>query len=163
MLPAPSKEPGWLITNHPDNRRRFTLCTSHLIFSSLRILFIVLLTRLTMGDWQELKNKVDEFIKVRDWGQFHNPKDIAVSISIEAAELLENFQWVRSDDVEAHLGNGKLAEVKDELADVVIYCLSMASALDVDLEATVLEKLRKNGEKYPVDKSKGSYKKYTEL
>jgi len=95
----------------------------------------------------------------RNWKQFHNPKDLAISISLEAAELLENFQWS---------GAGlnvpeKSEEIADELSDVLIYCTLMADAMGLDMNEIVLNKLAKNAEKYSVDKSFGISKKYTEL
>lgn len=95
----------------------------------------------------------------RDWKQFHNPKDIAISICLEASELLENFQWSGKDI----WAPKKLNSMKDELADVMIYCVLMADALNVDLNALVYQKLIKNGQRYTVNKSYGNSKKYTEL
>ena len=105
----------------------------------------------------ELKEKVAEFIRERDWEQFHNPKDLAVSISIEAAELLEQFQWKTEQE------NQDLQEIKDEIADILIYSMSLANRLDIDLSQAVTEKLEKNREKYPVEKAKGRADKYTKL
>ena len=96
-----------------------------------------------------------QFNKERDWDQFHTPANLAKSISIEANELLECFQW--SDD------NYNIDHVCEELADVVNYCIVMADRLGVDLEEIVLSKLQKNIEKYPIEKAKGSSKKYNEL
>ncbi|MDD2377824.1 MAG: nucleotide pyrophosphohydrolase [Bacilli bacterium] len=99
----------------------------------------------------EVKTKILEFNEERDWDQFHSPENIAKSITIEAAELLECFQWNNSYDKN---------EVCDELADVVNYCILMADKLDVDLETIVLAKLEKNKLKYPVEKAKGVSTKY---
>ena len=98
--------------------------------------------------------EIRKFNQDRDWDQFHSPENLAKSIAIEAGELLECFQW---ND------NYNLEEVKEELADVMNYCVQMADKLNVDLEEIMLEKIRKNAEKYPVEKAKGSAKKYTEL
>lgn len=95
-----------------------------------------------------------EFNKERDWDQFHSPENLAKSISIEAGELLECFQWSNDYNKEA---------VCEELADVVNYCIVMADKLNVDLEEIVLKKLEQNRKKYPVEKAKGNAKKYTEL
>lgn len=95
-----------------------------------------------------------DFAKERDWEQFHTPENLAKSISIEAGELLECFQWDSSFNEE---------EVRKELADVVIYCIHLANKLGVNLEDIVLEKMQENAKKYPVEKSKGNSKKYTEL
>lgn len=98
--------------------------------------------------------EIIEFNKERDWDQFHSPENLAKSIAIEAGELLECFQWDNNYNKEA---------VCEELADVVNYCIVMADKLNVDLEEIVLNKLGKNRQKYPVEKSKGSSKKYNEF
>ena len=102
----------------------------------------------------ELMQTLIEFQKERDWKQFHTPENLAKSISIEAAELLEHFQWNKEYDRE---------EVLDELADVLTYCYFMADALDADVEEIMLNKLKKTAEKYPVNKSKGVSTKYDKL
>lgn len=99
--------------------------------------------------------KIREFNEERDWDQFHTPGNLAKSISIEANELLECFQWSDTDY--------DLEHVCEELADVVNYCIVMADKLNVDLEEIVLKKLEQNAKKYPVEKAKGSAKKYNEL
>ena len=98
--------------------------------------------------------EIRKFNKEREWEVFHTPENLAKSISIEAGELLECFQWKNDYNKQ---------NVCEELADVINYCILMADALDVDLEEIVLSKLEKNKEKYPVDKAKGNSKKYTEL
>ena len=108
---------------------------------------------------QETINEVLKFRDDRNWKQFHNPKDLAISISLEAAELLEVFQW-SADDVKCEK---KIDKIREELADVVNYCVLMADACGLDLDEIVLEKIRRNNEKYPVDKAFGSKEKYTEL
>ena len=95
----------------------------------------------------------------RNWRQFHNPKDLAISISLEAAELLEVFQWSGADLDCAE----KRDKVREELADVVNYCILMADACGLDLDEIVREKVRRNAEKYPVEKAFGNKAKYTEL
>jgi len=102
----------------------------------------------------DLKKELLMFQKERDWKKFHTPENLAKSISIEAAELLEHFQWQKEYDEN---------EVADELADVLIYCLYMADAMDFDVKEIILNKMKKNAIKYPIDKSKGNAKKYTEL
>ena len=105
---------------------------------------------------------VDIILKFRDdrnWKQFHNPKDLAISISLEAAELLEVFQWSGAD-LECR---DKLDKIKEELADVVNYAVLMADACGLDLDEIVREKVRRNEEKYPVEKAFGNKAKYTEL
>ena len=99
-------------------------------------------------------NEIRKFVAERDWSQFHTPGNLAKSISIEAAELLECFQWNNNYDKK---------EVCEELADVVNYCILLADKLDVRLEDIVREKLQKTREKYPVEKAKGKSTKYTKL
>lgn len=98
--------------------------------------------------------KILEFTRARDWDQFHTPENLAKSISIEAGELLENFQWNSDFDKE---------KVLDELADVMTYGVLMADKLGVEIDDIILRKLEKSEKKYPVDKAKGNSKKYTEL
>ena len=102
----------------------------------------------------KVMNEIRAFNKERDWEQFHTPENLAKSISIEAGELLECFQWDASFDKQ---------EVCEELADVMNYCLMLADQLDVDLEKILLDKIEKNKEKYPVEKAKGKSDKYTKL
>ena len=108
---------------------------------------------------QDTINEVLKFRDDRDWKQFHNPKDLAISISLEAAELLEVFQW-SADDLEC---DGKIEKIREELADVLSYCVLMADACGLDMDAIVKEKMKRNNEKYPVEKAFGSKEKYTEL
>ena len=108
---------------------------------------------------QETINKILKFRDDRDWKQFHNPKDLAISISLEAAELLEVFQW-SAEDVTC---SDKIDKIKEELADVAIYCVLMADACGLDLDEIIREKIKRNEEKYPIEKSKGSKRKYTNL
>lgn len=103
---------------------------------------------------EELKKDLIKFQKERDWKKFHTPENLAKSISIEAAELLEHFQWGKNYDI---------VEVSEELADVLIYCIYLADSLNVDIKEIILNKMDKNATKYPVDKSKGNSKKYTEF
>lgn len=108
------------------------------------------------------KETIDMVLKFRDdrnWRQFHNPKDLAISISLEAAELLETFQWSGADLDCAE----KRDKVREELADVVNYCILMADACGLDLDEIVREKVLRNAEKYPVEKAFGNKAKYTEL
>lgn len=102
----------------------------------------------------EVKKKVIEFNSERDWDQFHSPENLAKSISIEAGELLECFQWNSNFDKK---------EVCEELADVVNYCILLADKLDVRLEDIILEKLEKTRKKYPIEKARGKSTKYTKL
>jgi NTP pyrophosphatase (non-canonical NTP hydrolase) len=106
-----------------------------------------------MGN-EELIATLRKFVSERNWQQFHTPENLAKSISIEAAELLELFQWAEPQD---------MSEVQDELADVITYSLLLADKYDLDFEKIVLEKLEKTKTKYPVDKSFGSSEKYDRL
>ncbi len=108
------------------------------------------------NDLKDLSAKVVAFTQERDWDQFHNPKDLAIALSIEASELLEAFLWKKPEEA-------KIEKIKEELADVVNYALLIADKYNLDIFEIVSEKLRINGEKYPVDKSKGTAKKYNEL
>lgn len=108
---------------------------------------------------QETINQVLKFRDDRNWKQFHNPKDLALSICLEAAELLEVFQWSGSDTV----CENKKDKIREELADVLNYCILMADACGLDMDEIVQEKIKRNNEKYPVDKAKNSAKKYDEL
>lgn len=108
-----------------------------------------------MDSIKEVESEIENFTKERDWDQFHTPENLAKSISIEANELLECFQW---DDK-----NYKVEDVKEELADVLNYCFQMASVMGFDIRQIIEEKMVKNAKKYPVDKAKGSSKKYTGL
>lgn len=107
----------------------------------------------------ETINQVLKFRDDRNWKQFHNPKDLALSISLEAAELLEIFQWSGSDTV----CESKKDKIKEELADVLVYCIHMADACGLDMDEIIQEKMKSNNEKYPVKKAKDSAKKYDEL
>ena len=108
---------------------------------------------------EETIKEIIKFRDDRDWKQFHNPKDLAISLSLEAAELLEVFQW-SAEDVKC---TEKMDKIKEELADVVNYCVLMADACDLDLDEIVLEKIKRNNEKYPVELAKGRKDKYDEL
>ena len=108
---------------------------------------------------QETIHEVLKFRDYRNCKQFHNPKDLAISISLEAAELLEVFQWSAEDII----CEEKIDKIKEELADVVNYCILMADACNLDLDEIVRAKVKRNNEKYPVEKAYGSKEKYTEL
>ena len=109
-----------------------------------------------MSDIQLLIEKLVKFREERDWEQFHNSKDLALAISIEAGELNELFLWKNAQEV-------NIEKLKNELADVLAYSLLLAHKHNLDVKQIVLDKIRKNGEKYPVDKAKGTAKKYNEL
>jgi dCTP diphosphatase len=108
----------------------------------------------------DLREAVDAFVDARDWHPFHNAKDLAVSIAIEAAELLEEFQWHDAAQVaEASADPDARERVRQELADVLIYCLSLSNALAIDLSDAVRDKLVLSGWKYPVEEYRGRYRK----
>ena len=108
---------------------------------------------------KETITQVLQFTEDRNWKQFHNPKDLAISICLEAPELLEVFQW-SADDTEC---SDKIDRIREELADVLNYCILMADAYGLDLDEIILEKLKKNEQKYPVNKAYGKKEKYTQL
>lgn len=109
-----------------------------------------------MNEFENMKARVKQFTVDRDWDQFHNGKDLAIALSGEASELLNAFLWKKPEDV-------KIEKVKEELADVLNYAFLIADKYNLDIEEIMDEKLRINGEKYPVDKAKGTAKKYNEL
>lgn len=109
-----------------------------------------------MSDIEELRRAIVKFTQERDWDQFHNGKDLALALSIEASELNEAFLWKKAEDV-------NVEKVKEELADIFNYAVLMADKYDLDIKQIVLDKIRRNAEKYPVDKAYGSAKKYNEL
>jgi NTP pyrophosphatase (non-canonical NTP hydrolase) len=108
-----------------------------------------------------LRNALRVFAKDREWDQFHSPKNLAIAVSVEAAELLEHFQW-RNTNEEA-LDSATRDRVAEEMADVLLYLIRLADKLDVDLLGAADQKMKANAKKYPVEKSRGSSKKYTEL
>ena len=111
---------------------------------------------------QELIQKIREFAKARDWDQYHSPKNLAMALSVEVAELVEHFQWL-SQAESRDLPPEKLAGVREEVADVLIYLLNLSDKLGIDPIAVAHEKMDKNGEKYPVHKARGNARKYTEM
>jgi NTP pyrophosphatase (non-canonical NTP hydrolase) len=115
-----------------------------------------------MNNLEETKLRLREFCKARDWDQFHSPKNLAMALSVETAELLEHFQWL-TEAQSAALPADKLAAVAQEIADVQIFLVRLADRLDVDIEAAVAAKLVLNEQKYPVDKARGNALKYTEF
>ncbi len=108
----------------------------------------------------DLKERTAAFVRERDWEQFHSPKNLSMSISIEAAELMEHFQWLTVEESK-NLSPDALSEIGEELADIVLYSLSLANTLGLDLSETVLAKMEKNILKYPSDKVRGKAHKYT--
>ncbi len=112
----------------------------------------------------ELKEKIKEFCDARDWGQFHNAKELAIALSIEASELLEIFRWKTHEETDELFKDKKKKEdIGDEMADILYFLVRIAQKYDLDLSEALDRKMEKNNNKYPVDKSKGSHKKYNEF
>jgi dCTP diphosphatase len=111
---------------------------------------------------EELRSALQQFASERDWDQFHSPKNLAIALSVEAAELLEHFQWTSEADSKV-LTPHQHAKVREEIADVLLYLIRLADKLKIDLLAAATDKIQVNAAKYPVDKARGSSKKYTEL
>jgi len=113
---------------------------------------------------EDLKLKVKEFCEARDWDQFHGPKDLAIGVSTEAAELLEHFRFQSDEQALALLSDPHVREeIEDELADVLFFVLRFSQRFDVDLTTALLRKIKKSELKYPVEKAKGKNTKYTKL
>ncbi len=110
----------------------------------------------------DLQLAIRKFCDDRDWDQFHNPKDLAISLTLEATEVLEHFQWKNAEEMEEHSRTNK-TEVGEELADVFYWVLLLSNKLDINLVEAFQKKMSKNEAKYPIEKAKGSHKKYTEL
>ena len=110
----------------------------------------------------ELRDALRQFAADRDWDQFHSPKNLASALAVEAAELLERFQWL-TEDQSRRLPPDELAKVREEMADVLNYLVRLADKLDVNLLEAASDKIKVNALKYPVDKARGSVKKYSEL
>ncbi|RIV71672.1 nucleotide pyrophosphohydrolase [Flagellimonas aequoris] len=109
-----------------------------------------------MSEIPEIIQELIKFRDARDWEQFHNPKDLAVALNIEAGELLEVFLWKSPEQADPD-------KVREELADVLAYAFLIAEKYQLDIKEIMLEKIKKNNEKYPIDKAKGTAKKYTDL
>lgn len=115
-----------------------------------------------MSDIKDLSNKIIKFRDEREWKQFHNPKDVALSLVLEVAELLEHFQWKSREEINSYLHKNK-AKVGEELADVLYWVLLMSTDLGIDIKQALQLKLKKNEKKYPANKSKGKHTKYNRL
>lgn len=110
----------------------------------------------------DLTKRIIKFRDARDWKQFHNPKDVALSLSLEAAEVLEHFQWKNGQELEEYVQKHR-DEISEELADVLYWVLLMSHDLDIDIAKALTLKVEKNEKRYSVEKSKGNHKKYNEL
>ncbi|MBI5470604.1 nucleotide pyrophosphohydrolase [Candidatus Kaiserbacteria bacterium] len=113
-------------------------------------------------NWHDIQKKAINFRDIRDWKQFHNPKDMALSLVLEAAEVMEHFQWKSEKEIKAYAKSNR-DEIGDELADVVYWIATMSHDLGIDLPEAFKKKMKKNDQKYPVTKSKGKHTKYTDL
>lgn len=111
---------------------------------------------------QQLTQKIVKFRDNRDWKQFHNPKDVALSLVLEATEVLEHFQWKNGKDIDEYVKKNK-EEISEELADVLYWVLLMSHDLDIDIKKSLERKLKINDKKYPVEKAKGKSTKYNKL
>lgn len=114
-----------------------------------------------MNDFEQIKYYLRHFAQQREWTQFHSPKNLAMALSVEVAELLEHFQWLTEAESQ-QLQPERLAPIADEIADVQLYLVRLADQLNIDIPQAIANKTVKNEAKYPVDKVKGSAKKYTE-
>ena len=114
-----------------------------------------------MSELDKIRDELREFVKDRDWDQFQSPKNLAMALSVEAAELLEHFQWL-TEDQSAKLPAEKQKQVAQEMSDILIYLVRLSDKLDIDLLMEAAEKLKLNAEKYPAEKVRGSAKKYNE-
>jgi NTP pyrophosphatase (non-canonical NTP hydrolase) len=137
--------------------QRFDPVSSYNTCDSLRRkLELFYLNSVLIMEMQEIIDALIKFRNDRDWEQFHNPKDLALAISVEAGELLELFLWKKPEEA-------NLAKVREELADILVFALLLAEKYKLDVKEIILDKIAKNSRKYPVEKSKGNSKKYDEL
>lgn len=112
----------------------------------------------------DLTQRLVDFRSARDWEKFHNPKDLSLALSIEAAEVLEHFLWKSAEEVEAMVKDpSAVREIKKEIADILIFALLLSERLGIDPTDAVIEKIEENEKKYPVEKARGNARKYTEL
>lgn len=115
-----------------------------------------------MSDIDKITKEIVKFRDARDWKQFHNPKDLAISLSLESSEVLEHFQWKSKEEIEKYIKTNK-KEIGEELSDVLYWVLLLANDLNIDLEKAFKLKMKQNQKKYPIKKAKGKHTKYTEL
>ncbi|MCC7199077.1 MAG: nucleotide pyrophosphohydrolase [Gammaproteobacteria bacterium] len=115
----------------------------------------------TLADLEDLKQRLRSFVAERDWAKFHSPKNLAMALSVEVAELVEQFQWLTEAE-SAGLDDARRRRIEDELADVLVYLVRLADQLDVDLLAVTARKLQDNARKYPADQVRGQARKYDE-
>ena len=115
-----------------------------------------------MDEIEDILEKIRQFRDERNWMQFHDPKNIAISIVIEAAELLEHFQWKNKEEVEQYVKENK-GEIEEEIADIALYLFELADNLGINLSDAMEKKLEKNAKKYPAEKVRGKHTKYNKL
>lgn len=115
-----------------------------------------------MSDVKSLTKRIIKFRNARDWKQFHNPKDVALSMVLEAGEVMEHFQWKNKEEMEKYIVTNK-EDIGEELADVLYWVLLMSNDLKIDVLKALEKKIKKNEKKYPVEKAKGKYTKYNKL
>ena len=113
-------------------------------------------------DYLLIQQQIRKFVRDRDWEQFHSPKNLSMALSIETAEIMEHFQWKTTEESRC-LDNETLNEVKDEIGDVMVYLLRLCDELDIDPLQAAKDKMKKNAEKYPVEKARGNAKKYNKF
>lgn len=116
----------------------------------------------SMSDIEKIQGRIVDFRDAREWKQFHNPKDLAISLTLEAAELLEHFQWKSQQEMEEYVVSHR-EEISEEIADVLYWVLLMSHDLKIDVIEALSRKMDINEAKYPEDKAKGNHKKYTDL
>ena len=109
----------------------------------------------------EIQYKLENFATERDWGQFHNPKNLSMALSVEASELVEIFQWLRAEE-SISPDQKQIESINDEVADIAMYLLRFCSVLEIDLESAIKSKLERNAEKYPINLSMGNAQKYNQ-
>jgi dCTP diphosphatase len=114
-------------------------------------------------DLQKINTEIENFVKERNWDQFHSIKNLSMALSVESSELVEIFQWMKEEDSN-HVRDDQITmqRIEDEVADIFVYLMRIISKTNIDLEKAVETKMRKNAEKYPVDKVKGNSKKYNQ-
>lgn len=115
-----------------------------------------------MSDMKKAINQIVKFRDARDWKQFHNPKDCAISLSLEAGEVLEHFQWKSKEEIEDYVKKNK-EDIGDELADVLYWVLLLGNDLNIDVLEALNKKMKKNAKKYPIEKARGKHTKYNKL
>ena len=115
-------------------------------------------------DLKKINSEIEKLVHERDWDQFHSVKNLSMALSVESSELMEIFQWMSEEQSnQVHNDPKTLAKLEDEVADVFVYLMRIVSKSHINLEQAVSNKLKKNAEKYPIEKSKGNSKKYTEF